>query len=87
VTKNARTGALKVPVILNRVKDLSIVSCDDHRLPGDCCGRRSFASLRMTMLFHAALVPGPGMPAQDDDIVFMPRWCRTAGRADLVDVR
>jgi hypothetical protein len=55
-----------MPVILNEVKDLSVVSCYDGRLPGDCCGRRSFATLRMTVLFHAALAPAPGMSAQDD---------------------
>jgi hypothetical protein len=55
-----------MPVILNEVKDLSVVSCHDRRLRGDCCGRRSFASLRMTVLFHVALVPAPGMVVQDD---------------------
>jgi hypothetical protein len=59
-----------MPVILNEVKDLSIVSCHDRRLPGDCCGRRFFTSFRMTVLFHAALVLVlvlvPRMLAQDD---------------------
>jgi hypothetical protein len=55
-----------VPVILNEVKDLSVVFCHDRRLHGDCCGRRSFALLRMTVLFHAALMPDHGMLAQDD---------------------
>jgi hypothetical protein len=62
--KNPEMGAFQVPVILNEVKDLSSVSRYDRRLPGDCCGRSSFALLRMTVLFHAALVPG--MLAQDD---------------------
>jgi hypothetical protein len=38
-----------IVVILNEVKNLSVVFCPDGRLPEDCCGRRSFATLRMTL--------------------------------------